>query len=574
MHGEISTYKALTQGVSFKKKKDEFRKPQEDPNAKSFTVEKTEFQLTDGELKVLKGRLSSVKTLQSLNSPETLEGKTDEERKAITHYRDFVGAFRSRHQLILNGEDIPLPFTSFDPLTKQCPSFKAYLSSKYPNPTPIQALSIPTLLSNRNCICIAPTGSGKTLGYSLPIVAKMLTQKSRKAVVVLPTFELSLQVYSVVKEFLHLSGLGSTVAVRHINKFTFGDDKDKYTQELQETDILVTTPLKFLKLNSLDVDLSLFTDVVLDEADKYFELGFIDQFRELSHTLKMSERCYALFSATLPPAIEALFSSFLTSPVSIVIKGKMMVLSTIEQQLVYCGSEYGKVVQLRKMIEEGQVKAPCLVFTDSKDRAKQLFRQIKSDMPNVRCIDGGMDRERRKNLMNDFTLGKVFVLITTDLFARGLDFPDVPLVINYDLPASPVTYIHRVGRTGRGGQPGTAVSFWTEEEALVVREIAEVMNKSGKPVPEWLMELRRAKKDVRKRLEKRGVEREAIDPSRKTEEYYKFQRQMKKKDREYRERIEKGEEGIISKDEKDPRVLLAARMKELDGDEQLQDGGE
>ena len=567
MQSALDTFRTLTHGVSLKKKKTEERTEEDLKAAQKFTVEDSDIQASDADLILIKKHAKEVNCVQALNDPKVFEGKQEPVKKALSRYRTFVGTFLARHQLHLEGDETPLPHHSFDALKKLCPSFEGFLSTLYTSPTPIQSLAIPTLLQNRNCICIAPTGSGKTLGYGLPIIAKIITQKAKKALIVLPTFELSLQVYSVLKEMVVKTCGGDKVIVRHINKFTFGDDSEKYNAEIAGLHVLITTPLKFLNLNKIGVELTSFTDVVLDEADKYFELGFVDQFKELSETLKMAERNYALFSATLPSYIETLVLGFLSRPVSIVIRGKMMVLSSIDQKLVYCGSEFGKIVQIRNMITEGKIKTPCLVFTDSKERANQLFRQIKNELPKVRCVDGGMDRERRKKLMNEFTLGNVFMLITTDLFARGLDFPNVPLVINYDLPASPVSYIHRVGRTGRGGQKGESVSFWTESDVMLIREIAEVMQRSGNPVPGWLMEIKRGKKDQRKKLEKRGVDREAIDPTFRSEEFYKFRREMRKKDKEFKEKMDRGEEGIIQKGEKDPRVLLASHIREMEGEQ-------
>lgn len=447
--------------------------------------------------------------------------------------------------------------------------YKKLLSLKYVSPTPIQSQSIPAMLEKRNCICIAPTGSGKTVAYTFPILANLVADKKKgnktKALIVAPTFELSLQIYTVA---LQLAGkLDSAdnigINIKHINKMNYGQEKEKYEADFEELDLLVTTPLKFIKIAQMEVSLDQFEYVVLDEADKYFELGFLDQFKDLTSLLKLSKKQYALFSATFPPQIEKMVIDLLVDPVQVIIRGKMVVLDTISQKLTYCGSEFGKILEIRNLIQDGNLKIPCLVFVQSKERAKQLFKEIKSLNIPVGCIEAGLDRERRREIVNKFTLEKIFVLITTDLLARGLDFPKVQLVINYDMPSSNVNYIHRVGRTGRGGVRGQAITFYTDEDKPMLRMIGDLLATSGCPVPAWILELPKVKKDVLKKLAKRPAERENIDQSIRTEEFYNFRRQMKMQDQDYIDRLYDGEKGIIRKGERDPKVLMAKKIREM-----------
>lgn len=447
--------------------------------------------------------------------------------------------------------------------------YKKLLSLKYVSPTPIQSQSIPAMLEKRNCICIAPTGSGKTVAYTFPILANLVADKKKgnktKALIVAPTFELSLQIYTVA---LQLAGkLDSAdnigINIKHINKMNYGQEKKKYEADFEELDLLVTTPLKFIKIAQMEVPLDQFEYVVLDEADKYFELGFLDQFKDLTSLLKLSKKQYALFSATFPPQIEKMVIDLLVDPVQVIIRGKMVVLDTISQKLTYCGSEFGKILEIRNLIQDGNLKIPCLVFVQSKERAKQLFKEIKSLNIPVGCIEAGLDRERRREIVNKFTLEKIFVLITTDLLSRGLDFPKVQLVINYDMPSSNVNYIHRVGRTGRGGVRGQAITFYTDEDKPMLRMIGDLLTTSGCPVPAWILELPKVKKDVLKKLAKRPAERENIDQSIRTEEFYNFRRQMKMQDQDYIDRLYDGEKGIIRKGEKDPKVLMAKKIREM-----------
>lgn len=631
----MNTYQLLMQGVQMKKPHNNLNQPsnqgQKSATAQNgasgtdnsavthekrgFSVETDRYSLQEADQTLFDTVLSGIKTVQQLNSPQILENRTSDEQKAIERRRGLLSGFLKENQMKLSGSDTPLPLMSFEDLELKanCPaSLLARLRGlSYLSPTPIQAQAIPSLLSKRNCICIAPTGSGKTVAYSLPLVLNLLADhrnfeslnsedkatklkkllalkkqnpnakapKKSKALIVAPTFELSLQIYSVILQLLGRSSRvqnqvnGAQEALplvaRHINKMNFKGETDEetvqlYTKDLDEIDILITTPLKFINIAQMGVNMDQFDYVVLDEADKYFEFGFMDQFKQLTDILKVSQKTYSLFSATLPTQIEKELETILVDPVSIVIRGKLRVLDSIKQGLKFCGTEHGKLVELKNMKDQGALKVPCLIFTQSKERAKELHREIMSilDIP-VAHIESNQNRDKRTRLINDFTTGKTWVLITTDLLARGLDFPLVRLVINFDMPASTVNYIHRVGRTGRGGQPGEAVTFYTKDDKIMLRKLADLLKVSGCDVPDWIFTINKPSKQAMSQLSKRPVERESLDPTKRTDAYYSYRRQLKKQDKNYIERFENAEKGIIEKDEKDPRVLMASKMKEM-----------
>ena len=584
-------------------------------NKQGFSVDSEKYTLSEADQELFAGVLSGIKTNQQLNSPQILEDRTIDEQKAIHRRRTALATFLKDSQMKLSGDNIPLPLMTFDDIKSisKCPdSLLGRLRGlNYLSPTPIQAQSIPASLNRRNCICIAPTGSGKTVAYTLPLLLNLLADREgleadqeegkaaklkkllalkkkdpsaklprkSKALIVAPTFELSLQIYSVVLQLLgrssrvqnQVSGVQESLPLiaRHINKMNFKSETDEeradlYAKELEEIDILVTTPLKFINIAQMGVNMDSFDYVVLDEADKYFELGFMDQFKQLTEVLKVSQKTYSLFSATLPSQIEKELETILVDPVSIVIRGKLRVLDSIKQELKFCGNEYGKLVQLKNMKDQGALKVPCLVFIQSKERAKELHREISSllDIP-VAHIESNQNREKRTRLINDFTSGKTWMLITTDLLARGIDFPLVRLVVNFDMPTSTVNYIHRVGRTGRGGQTGEAVTFYTKDDKLMLRKLADLLKVSGCEVPEWIFSLSKPSRQAMSQLGKRPVERESLDPTKRTDEYYRYRHHLKKQDRSYIERFENAEKGIIQQGEKDPRVLMASKMKEM-----------
>jgi ATP-dependent RNA helicase DDX52/ROK1 len=592
----------LTHGLSFKKNKQE-KVEVSDQTVDNYTVKKENLAIPEEDNELFEKSLKYIKSHQVLNDPNVLDGKSEQEVKAIHRRRETLGKFLKQHNMKISGDQVPLPIQDFRSLVKQgrlTPGlYKRLIKLGYTSPTPIQSQAFPCLLQNRNCLCVAPTGSGKTIAYVLPLLMNLIKARkagnNTKALVIAPTFELSLQIYSVC---LQLCGKVQSTAIhndsgkndvtveinpkngdkqgsetdiglriRHINKFSFKEGEEKLLQELADTDFLVCTPLKFLQLSKIEKTAEDFSWVILDEADKYFELGFLDQFKQITEVLKLSKKTYGLFSATFPPQIEKLVVELLVDPVQIIIRGKMVVLDSIEQKLTYCGSEFGKIVEIRNLIQQGDLKIPCLVFTQTKDRAKQLFHEIKNLGIPVGFIEAGLDRERRRNIINNFTLEKIFVLITTDLLARGLDFPKVRLVINYDMPTSTVNYIHRVGRTGRGGHKGVAITFYTNNDGPMLRTLGDLLKVSGCQVPDWILALPKPSKQVLKNLVKRPLERAPIDPSRRTKEYYRFKKEMKKKDREFDDKMERGREGIIDKNEKDPRVLMARKLKEMEDED-------
>jgi len=220
-------------------------------------------------------------------------------------------------------------------------------------PTPIQAQSIPVILNGRNCIAIAPTGSGKTIAYTLPTLSNIYKAKKdgilEKGVIIAPTFELSLQIYKTVLAFIGKEGAIGGLRGGHIYKLDF-TSKETLKTSIDGLDILVTTPMKFIQLAEAEIDLSPFKHVVLDEADKYFEMSFMKQFNSILDSLKGGERNYYLFSATFPPEIENRLKDIFVDPVEIVIRGKMTVLNTINQELTFTGNEYGKILGLKSII--------------------------------------------------------------------------------------------------------------------------------------------------------------------------------------------------------------------------------
>ena len=257
----------------------------------------------------------------------------------------------------------------------------------------------------------------------------------------------------------------------------------------------------------------------MDEADKLFEMGFVEQVDSAVAACDGPEVTRALFSATLPETVEQLARSVMTAPMRLTVGERNAASGTIAQRLVFCGQERGKLLAMRQLIAEG-VKPPIIVFVQSKDRAQQLAKELAGDGLHLGLIHAGMSDTKRQAQVDRFRAGDTWVLVATDLMARGMDFVGVSTVVNYDFPGSPHSYIHRIGRSGRAGRPGAAVTLFTEEDADRgdLRAIANVMKNSGCDVPEWMLAAGSSDPKMRRRKRKDGREdnprREPIDTMR------------------------------------------------------------
>ena len=218
----------------------------------------------------------------------------------------------------------------------------------------------------------------------------------------------------------------------------------------------------------------------------------------------------AFFSATLATEVEEWASLNFDNPASVTIGQRNSATDTVEQTLVYTGTEKGKLLAFRQLIEGGKLKPPVLIFVQEKDRAKELFTELIKEKIHVDVIHSERSQLQRDNTVRAFRAGQIWVLICTELMGRGIDFKGVNLVVNYDFPPSTVSYIHRIGRTGRGGRPGQAVTFFTDQDKTLLPNIACIVKRSGGEVPEYMLKLKKASRQDKRRLANSAVAREAI----------------------------------------------------------------
>lgn len=426
---------------------------------------------------------------ETVETPEVDEGNEMSEPGATgaVPEAEVVGLSRKKYQIHVSGRDVPAPLVSFEQLRTQyrCRKYlmKNIREAGYTEPTPIQRQAITTLLMERECFACAPTGSGKTLAFTLPILMKLRvpSKEGLRALVLCPTRELALQTTRELKKLT----VGTKFRVRVMTKALAScNDFSKLP-----CDILVSTPLRLdALLKESKIDLSKVEFLVMDESDKLFEMGFVEQIDSVVAACTNPKILRALFSATLPDTVEELARSIMHDAVRVTIGERNSAAQTVNQRLVFVGSEEGKILALRQIFNES-LRPPVLIFVKSKERAAELHKQLAFDDLSIDSIHADRTQAQRDAAVEKFREGKTWVLIATDLMGRGMDFKGLNCVINYDFPPSISSYIHRVGRSGRAGRSGQAVTFYTEEDVPLLRSVAHVIFASGGDVPAWMLSL-------------------------------------------------------------------------------------
>jgi ATP-dependent RNA helicase DeaD len=353
----------------------------------------------------------------------------------------------------------------------------------YENPTPIQEGAIPALLGGRDVLGQAQTGTGKTAAFALPMLEKLdLTARGVQGLVLAPTRELAVQVAEAIYQY------GRYWGVRVLPIYG-GSSYTRQMKRLQEgVHVVVGTPGRVIDLIQRDVlDLSHVHFLVLDEADEMLKMGFID---DVETILKETpeDRQTALFSATLAEPIRRLASKYMHDPVSVTIAKKDLTVPQTEQRY-YLVHEESKVAALGRLLEAEDVQS-ALIFTRTKVGAAQLAETLMGRGFPVEAIHGDLSQEARETVMRRFRRGHINVLVATDVAARGLDIENVSHVINFDMPYDAEDYVHRIGRTGRAGREGIAITLVTPRERRWLKTIEQFTKREIKraklPTPEQI----------------------------------------------------------------------------------------
>lgn len=364
----------------------------------------------------------------------------------------------------------------------------------YEKPTSIQTQAIPAIMSGRDVIGVAKTGSGKTIAFLLPMFRHIKDQRPLDpldgpvGLVMTPTRELATQIHKECKPFLRALNLRAVCA------YGGAPIKDQIADLKRGAEIIVCTPGRMIDLLAANsgrvTNLRRVTYTVLDEADRMFDMGFEPQVMKIMANIR-PDRQTVLFSATFPRQMEALARKTLQKPVEIVVGGRSVVAPEITQ-VVEVRSEETKFHRLLELLGELHYKdedARTLIFVDRQEAADGLLRDLMRKGYPCLSIHGGKDQIDRDSAIDDFKAGHVPILVATSVAARGLDVKQLKLVINYDAPNHLEDYVHRAGRTGRAGETGTAVTFLTEEQERYSVEIAKALRQSGQNVPESVQKL-------------------------------------------------------------------------------------
>jgi ATP-dependent RNA helicase RhlE len=363
----------------------------------------------------------------------------------------------------------------FDSLNLIDPILTSLKEEGYVTPTPIQAQAIPYVLEGRDLLGCAQTGTGKTAAFAIPILQQLwqnrITDRKRviRSLIVTPTRELAIQIDESFKAYGRHTGLTSTVIFGGVNQF------QQVGALKRGVDILVATPGRLLDLMGQGFvslkDLEIF---VLDEADRMLDMGFIHDVRKLIAVLPQ-RRQSLFFSATMPPEIQKLADTILRNPAKVEVTPVSSTAETIKQA-VYFVDRGNKNNLLVDLLQDKSIKT-ALVFTRTKHGADKVVQVLLKHKIRAEAIHGNKSQNARQNALNNFKAQTTRVLVATDIAARGIDVDDLAYVINYEVPNVPETYVHRIGRTGRAGANGTALSFCDAEEKAYLKDIEKLISR-------------------------------------------------------------------------------------------------
>jgi len=366
---------------------------------------------------------------------------------------------------------------SFDQLGLRPELLRAVADSGYDTPTPIQREAIPVILAGRDLMAGAQTGTGKTAAFVLPILQRLheappgVDRRSVRALILVPTRELALQVEESVRTY------GTHVPLRSVTVYGGASLPDQVRELEAGAEIVVATPGRLLDLVWRGtIDFGSVEFLVLDEADRMLDMGFIDDIRTIISLLP-EQRQSLLFSATFPDSIKRLTKTLMRDPATVQVTPRNSATTQVAHVVIRAENDDKREV-LSRLIRGGRVSS-ALVFVRTKHGADRLSNQLFRDGIRVAAIHGNKAQSQRIAALDDFKAGRVAVLVATEVAARGIDIDALPHVINFDLPRSAEDYVHRIGRTGRAGADGIAISLVSDAELPQLREIEQLI---GRPI--------------------------------------------------------------------------------------------
>ncbi|XP_075155261.1 maheshvara [Haematobia irritans] len=413
-----------------------------------------------------------------------------------------VEEMRAELQITVSGNDIPHPISSFDECTLPEYTIEEMKRQGFTKPTAIQAQGWPIALSGRDLVGIAQTGSGKTLAYMLPAMVHIANQPPLQrgdgpiALVLAPTRELAQQIQSVVRDYGHLC----KPEIRHTCIFG-GSSKVPQARDLDRgVEVIIATPGRLIDfLENRTTNLKRCTYLVLDEADRMLDMGFEPQIRKVIEQIR-PDRQVVMWSATWPKEVQALAGDFLNDYIQINIGSMNLSANHNIRQIVEVCQENEKPQRIVKLMNEilpttnnaANNSNKIIIFVETKIKVEEILQIIRNEGYTATSIHGDKSQAERDLTLKDFRNGKSNILIATDVASRGLDVEDLQYVINYDYPNSSENYVHRIGRTGRCQQLGTAYTFFTPENAKQARELISVLEEAGQQPNPALIDMARS----------------------------------------------------------------------------------
>lgn len=370
--------------------------------------------------------------------------------------------------------------TDFAGLDLAQPLLRAIAEEGYTTPTPIQAQAIPYLLEGHDLMGIAQTGTGKTAAFALPLLHRLsksgghedgrAPKRATRALILAPTRELAGQIYTCIKTYSRHMGLRSAVVYGGVSI------RSQITAMSRGVDVLVATPGRLLDLmNQNHVRLDWVETYILDEADRMLDMGFAPDVRRITAALP-KQRQTAMFSATMANTVRGLAESLLVDPVRVEVAPVATTVERIDQRVLFVPKDKKRAL-LAELLTGDEI-GRVLVFTRTKHGADAVARHLERGGVQVGVIHGNKSQNHRERAIKGFSAGRMRVLVATDIAARGIDVDGVTHVINFDLPNEPDSYVHRIGRTGRAGAVGTAISFCDIEEKAYLRDIEKTIRQS------------------------------------------------------------------------------------------------
>jgi len=363
---------------------------------------------------------------------------------------------------------------SFEKLKIIEPILKALKNEGYTNPTPVQEQSIPIILQQRDLFGCAQTGTGKTAAFAIPVLQLLheqkqaVTQKNAiKALVLTPTRELAIQIQESFEAYGKFTGLNNVVIFGGVSQHAQVKALNK------GVDILVATPGRLLDLiQQRIVNLNTISLLVLDEADRMLDMGFVHDVKKIIAKTPAKKQTL-FFSATMAPAIRKLADSLLTNPAKVEVTPVASTAETVQQAICFVDKK-DKPALLLHLLTKTDIPM-ALVFTRTKHGSNRVAAALSRSGIPAEAIHGNKSQQARQKALNQFRSKQIKVLVATDIAARGIDIDELSHVINYELPNVPETYVHRIGRTGRAGAQGIALSFCDREERAYLRDIQKLI---------------------------------------------------------------------------------------------------